>query len=71
MEPVELLSCMGCQRIVDQWTMLGRCKRCGGHFYKQVRPTWYIKLCWFLNEPKHVAKMYWQDFRERQNEAGS
>lgn len=65
MEPIELLSCAGCQRIVDQWTMFPKCKRCGTKMFRQVRPTKYMILCWFLNQPKHVAKLYLQDLREK------
>lgn len=65
MEPIELLSCLGCQRIVDQWTMLRGCERCGGKLFRQVRPSSFLILCWFLNEPKHVLKLILRDIREK------
>lgn len=65
MEPIELLACIGCSRTVDQWTMLGGCKECGGKLFKQIRPTKFRLLCWFLNEPKHVARIIWKDICEK------
>ncbi len=65
MEPVDILSCIGCGRIVDQWTMVPFCKRCGTNRFKLINPSAFTVLCWFLNEPKHVFKLILQDILEK------
>lgn len=65
MEKIELLSCLGCQRIVDQFTFPAQCPRCMGNFHKQVAPSKLIIFKWFITQPKHVIKLYIQDIKER------
>ncbi len=71
MEPIFLMSCIACGKIVDQWTMIPNCDRCGTNRFKQVQPTAFIKLCWFVNYPRHVAKLLLQDLREKRHEKRS
>lgn len=68
MECIDILSCTACARTVDQWTMLPKCKRCGGKVFKLVQPTKWVLLCWFLNEPRHVVRLIIQDLREKWDE---
>lgn len=65
MEVIEILSCTTCSRIVDQYTMAPRCKRCGTNRFRAVNPSAYILACWFFNNPKHVLKLIAQDIREK------
>ena len=65
MELIELLSCMGCQRIVDQYTFPPQCPRCKSKFHKQVHPTKWLIFKWFITQPKHVSKLFIDDIRER------
>ncbi len=65
MEAICLLSCTSCGRIVDQWTMIPKCKRCGTNRFKQVNPGWFVLFCWFMNEPKHAFNLVVQDIKEK------
>ena len=58
---IQLLACIGCNRIVDQWTMCKGCEDCNGKLFKVVKPTPFRKVCWFANAPKHVLKLIWAD----------
>lgn len=69
MEPIELLSCIACSRIVDQWTMGPSCTLCGTNRYRKVNPSWFTILCWIWNHPKHVAKLVVQDIKEKCHES--
>jgi hypothetical protein len=69
MEPIELLSCVCCGRIVDQWTMIPECKRCKTNRFRAIQPTRFAIFRWFLNEPRHVFKLLWQDLKEKLHEA--
>lgn len=65
MERIDILACTVCSRIVDQFTMIPQCKRCSNKYFRLVGATWYTLLCWFLNEPKHVTKLFIEDIREK------
>ncbi len=60
---IELLSCLGCQRIVDQITMGRGCIKCGSKHFRAVGPTAMVLVRWFLANPKHVIKLLIRDFR--------
>lgn len=62
---IEILACIGCGRTVDQWTMCAGCSECGGKLFKQIAPTKFRLLCWFVNNPKHVINLFIQDLREK------
>ena len=64
MEVVELLSCLGCGRIYDQWSMIPHALRCKRNRFAEITPTWRNKLYWLLNNPRHVIALYIKDFRE-------
>lgn len=70
MEPIEILSCVVCSRVVDQWTMIPKCKRCGMNRFKQIAPTKWAIIQWFISEPKHVIKLLIQDLREKYEARG-
>ncbi len=65
MENIDILSCIGCGRIVDQWMMLPKCEVCKGIRFRLVAPTKFNLLCWFINNPKHVIKLFIKDLKER------
>lgn len=69
MEPIELLSCLGCRRTVDQWTVGTGCVECSSKLFKQIKPTKFRIVCWFLNNPKHVCRLIAKDFREKWDES--
>lgn len=64
MKIIELMSCTGCGRIIDQIWMPSQCK-CGVRFFKAVGPTKWVLIKWFLNNPKHVVKLVIADWKER------
>lgn len=64
MEIIELMSCTGCGRIIDQICMPKQCK-CGVRFFKAVGPDWIILFKWFINNPKHVVKLIIKDIKEK------
>lgn len=65
METISILGCTNCGRIVDQYTMIPRCKRCGTNRFRLLKPTVYTLLCWAINEPKHFLGLLKQDIREK------
>lgn len=65
MEPIEILSCLGCQRIHDNLTFQPRCPRCNTQYFKRVEPSKWILFKWFITQPKHVIKLLIQDIREK------
>lgn len=71
MEIIEILSCYGCQRIVDQFTMGTKCPRCHSKYFKTVHPSKWILFKWFIYNPKHVLKLIATDIREKYYEARS
>lgn len=62
---IELLACLGCGRTVDHLTMFPNCKRCGSKHFRAIGPSPYILLCWFINNPKHVIKLFIEDLKEK------
>lgn len=62
---IELMACMGCQRIVDQFTFPASCPRCMSKFHKAVNPSKWVIFKWFLAHPKHVLKLIIEDIREK------
>ncbi len=70
MRELELLSCMGCQRIIDHTIMPAKCD-CGTRFFKAVEPTKAIVLKWFFSNFKHASKVVFEYFREKYNETRS
>lgn len=68
---IELLGCMGCWRVLDQYTFIARCKGCNSKFVKDIAPIFYNKFRWFLTNPRHVTKLYYQDFREKLRDKSS
>lgn len=71
MEAIEILSCFGCRRTIDQFTLGTGCTECGSKLFKQVKPTKMRILCWFFNNPKHVAKLFLKGLWEKINEKRS
>jgi len=71
MQPIELMACMGCQIIIDQNIFPIRCPKCGSRFYKAIQPTKITILRWFLNNPKHVLKLVYQDIKDKFHETAS
>ncbi len=66
MEPIELLRCIACHKILDQWTMVDHAVHvCKVNRFVQVKPGLWHKLCWFLGEPKHVFGLLKKDFMEK------
>lgn len=65
METIELLSCCGCQRIIDHTIFTSNCKRCHSKFFRTIGPSWWILVKWFVFNPKHVIKLLIQDIREK------
>jgi len=65
MEPIELMACMGCQRVVDQYTFPANCPKCNSRFHKKIKPAKSIILKWVLTHPLHVTKLFIQDIREK------
>lgn len=64
METIDILSCITCGRIADQWTMLPCCAVCRGIRFRLVAPTKFNLLCWFINNPRHVIKLFIKSLRE-------
>ena len=70
METIELLGCLGCQRIIDniifrnQWF----CSSCNGKYFKPVAPSKWTLIKWFIGNPKHVMKLLLLDIREKYSE---
>lgn len=65
MEPILLMACMGCQRVVDQFNFPIHCPRCGGRFYKQIKPSRFNIFRWVITSPKHVLTLIFHDIREK------
>lgn len=65
MEPIDILACVTCGRVVDQWTMIPKCKRCGTNRFRLIKPTYWAVFKWFINEPKHVIQLILQDIKEK------
>lgn len=62
---IELMSCRGCQRVVDQFSFPIRCPRCGSGYFAAVNPSKWILVRWFLSNPKHVLRLVLKDLKER------
>ena len=71
MQVIELLSCMGCGRIIDHLNFKDRCPRCCSRFSKAIGPSFLILVRWFLTSPKHVFNLIIQDLREKLSEKRS
>lgn len=71
MNPLELLACLGCQRIHDNLTFEARCPRCHSGYFKGVAPTKWIIFKWFITQPIHATSILIQYFREKYNESRS
>jgi hypothetical protein len=65
---IELLKCMSCWRVVDQFTTGAGCEGCFGKFFKQAGPSKFNILRWFLSNPKHVLKLVITDLVEKAND---
>ncbi len=64
MQPVELMACMGCQKVYDQYKFPDRCK-CSGRYFKAIHPTTIVVLRWFVEQPKHAISLILKYFREK------
>ncbi len=60
---IELLKCISCWRVVDQYTTGSGCTGCFGKFFKQAGPSWFNVFRWFVSNPKHVLQLLWKDIR--------
>lgn len=65
---IELLACLGCWRIIDNFAYPPLCTVCGSKRTKAVGPSKFNILRWFLSAPKHVMKLILQDIREKCHE---
>ncbi len=65
MQVIELLACMGCTRIEDQFTYGPRCIHCNGRYHKAVSATKWTIARWFFTHPKHATKLFIRDLWER------
>lgn len=65
MEIIELLECLGCGKVFDQWSMISHALRCKRNRFAAIAPTTYNKLRWFIYSPKHVLSLILQDIREK------
>ncbi len=65
---IELLKCMGCWRVVDQYTTFTGCSSCFTKFFKQVGPSTFNKMRWFLSNPKHAIKCVRLDLKGKDYE---
>lgn len=70
MEPIELLECLGCGCVYDQWSMIPHAFRCKRNRFAAIMPTRMNRLKWFLNEPIHVLRLYIQDVKEKLGRLG-
>ncbi len=65
---IELLKCMGCWRVVDQYTTGFGCTTCFGKFFKAAGPSWFNIFRWFLSNPKHAIKVIVLDLKGKDYE---
>lgn len=64
---VRLYSCMGCQKLIDNFMIASgkysRCSRCGDRYFKPKAPRLFIILKYIMQNPVHVFKILWAEFR--------